>query len=732
MRYAIITSIICILTSVAYDCHAASQRGFADNIILPQRRVIAPAHQARVTIEQIKAQVRIVNQIATTQIDIYLRNPHSRDLEAEVVLPIPAATQVRHLDFKGAGSEPSAQLLPKQEARKIYDGIVAQLRDPALLEFIDHQLLRSSVFPVPARGTQQIRITYETLLQQDGNRIDYQLPRSYNAKQIIPWHIALHIQHDAGIAHVYSPSHQISQTTKQRTTQIQVNQDSLREPGPFLLSMSLRKHQQQTSYFAYPDPSMNGGYVLVLGNTPATPSKHIKRCVQMIIDRSGSMHSGKIDQVKQACLQILAGLMDGEYVNVIMYNEYVDSFSDTVTQLTPRSRKQLRAFINSMRPQGGTNIHDAVFAGLRQAAPKDTLPLMLFLTDGIPTIGQTKEAEIRALANKHNPHRYRIFSIGVGVDVNTPLLQELADRSRGKAHFLGPHAQLETRIAHIFNKLQQPSLIGLRYHVHSDGFKPRLFDALPRPIPDLFHQEQLLFVARYEGNTPFTITFTDERNTSLSCTIDPQLAKVQHAFVARLWANKHIAELLDAIRDNGAELANAQQDPRNKELIQEVIRLSTKFGILTEYTAFFAKEGTELQDTRVVYKQVRQAIENRAWAARKGAGSYNQDLNLNKAREAKQYQLRNRYVDKDLGTVELDNVQAIQQEALYKRESAWICGDVLSQAQQQIDETVAFGSTRHLAIAHDLAKQGRHQLLCNDGKVIFRYQNKNIAITAAR
>ena len=730
MKFSAFLFILFALT--VHDLDAATPRAFADNIVIPQRRVVAPQHHAQVQIERIRARIHIQEQLATTHLDIFLRNPHSRQLEAEVILPIPADSQVRHLDFKGAGTEPSARLLPKDEARSIYDGIVRQLRDPALLEFIDHQLLRSSVFPVPAHGTQQIRISYETVLQQEANRLDYQLPRSYQPNITIPWDIEVQAQHRAGIAHVYSPSHEINSTDNGPQKTITATSISLKNPGPFLLSLSLRQHQQQTSYFAYPDPSINGGYVLILGNAPDIPAeKQMRRCVQMVIDRSGSMHSGKIDQVKQACLQILAGLQDGEYINITMYNEYVDQFSDQVCELNPTSRKRLRAFINSMRPQGGTNIHDAILSSLRQPAPKHSLPLLLFLTDGLATIGKTKETTIRNLADQSNPHNYRLFTIGVGVDVNTPLLQELADRSRGKAHFLGPHAQLETRISHIFNKLQAPSLVGLSYQVSSAEHKPRLHDALPRPLPDLFHQEQLMFLARYEGDTPFTVTFTDQQQRRLSCQIDPQQAKVQHAFVARLWANRHIAELLDAIRENGAELQHAHQDPRNKELIEEIIRLSTQFGILSEYTAFFAREGMVLNDNDLVYNTVRRQIEDRAWNTRNGAGSYNQDLNLNKARESAQAPLGNRYVDKELNEIEIDSVHNIQQEALYKRKDMWVCGSILMQQDQNIDETIAFGSARHLQVARDLAKQGRHQLLSNEGRLLIRYQNKNLAINAA-
>ena len=79
---------------------------------------------------------------------------------------------------QGQASGPTARILSRKEARQTYDSIVSKLRDPALLEFAGHNLIRSSVFPLPAGGTQRIRLTYEHVLEANGNRIDYVLPRS--------------------------------------------------------------------------------------------------------------------------------------------------------------------------------------------------------------------------------------------------------------------------------------------------------------------------------------------------------------------------------------------------------------------------------------------------------------------------------------------------------------------------------------------------------------------------
>ena len=80
-----------------------SYRSLAVNLIIPQRRVFAPLRPSSaetVTIQRVDAQVSIVEQVATTILDISLRNPTGRRLEAEVILPVPSGAAVRGFDFR--------------------------------------------------------------------------------------------------------------------------------------------------------------------------------------------------------------------------------------------------------------------------------------------------------------------------------------------------------------------------------------------------------------------------------------------------------------------------------------------------------------------------------------------------------------------------------------------------------------------------------------------------------
>src|SRR5882672_8303798 len=223
------------IAQVITHSHAHSHL-LASHLIVPQAQAFAPTPAGTVTITEVNATVDIVEQVATTTMDISLTNATGARLEAQMVVPVPEKAALRGFTFQGAASEATAQLLPKEEARKLYDEIVAKTRDPALLEFIGHSVVRSSVFPVEPGGAQKVRLTYEHVLPADGDRIDYALPRTESIDYHVPWKVTARIKSKSPISTVYSPSHKLDTTRISRNQLVaRVAADATTEPGAFRL-----------------------------------------------------------------------------------------------------------------------------------------------------------------------------------------------------------------------------------------------------------------------------------------------------------------------------------------------------------------------------------------------------------------------------------------------------------------------------------------------------------------
>ena len=708
------------------------------NVVVPQTRAFALDGTQAVQIRSVIAGVEIREQVAVTTVKVQLHNPTSVLREAVLLLPLPDDAVIHGFAFDGAAGEPTAQILSRQEARKIYDAIVRRSRDPALLELIGYRLARSIVFPVPPAGEQKIRLTYESLLAVDGDRVDYLLPRSELLQHDIPWQVSVKIISKGPIATVYSPSHAIqTRHVKSNVVWARLKEQATTQPGPFRLSFLRQRGEVTASLLAYPDPAAGGGYFLLLAGMPpranvqsARPT--IKREVTLALDRSGSMQGAKLAQVRAAAARILTDLEDGEAFNIIAYHEGIDLFAESAVVKSPRVLRQARQYLNSLSARGGTNIHDALLESLRVPVHGDRLPMVLFLTDGLPTVGRTSEAVIGRLAQDANPYQRRVFTVGVGVDVNAPLLQRLADQTRARATFILPGEDIEERLGRLFERLAHPVLAEPRLRVLDNAgaaMPRRVRDLLPVRLPDLCAGDQLVVLGRYQGRQPITFAIAGNyqgTRRELRFTFALDKATTRNAFVPRLWASRRIANLIDAIRQLGAENGTqkppaglGRRDPKAHELVTEVVKLSTRFGVLSEYTAFLAREGTDLSRPDHIVERADKVFRRRAIQTRSGLGAVNQSINNIAQQSQSELNLRNRFFDETMTEVSVTNVQQVADQAFYRRGLRWLDSRVLDRKTgENPQRVIQNGSEEFHRLSQRLQREGREGIIALADEVV--------------
>lgn len=754
---------LAMLGSLASPAHA---QGFVNNIIVPQSRVIfAPDTANPVSIQRVETTIDIKDQVATTTLRVMLHNPAGRPQEAEVVMPVPDGAAIRYFQLEGLGDDDGARLLPKDEARAIYEAIVRRMVDPAILEFAGYGMIRSSVFPVPAGEESVIKLVYEQLLTADGERIDYTLPRAQGSSGA-EWSITINVESQRDIAGVYSPSNDL--TVVEGTVipagggvpvhrhSYTVN-DAAQAGGAFQLAIlnqpgdGLRQSELSATFLTYPDPRVTdgtttGGYFLMLAGLPQPDAQtaRIPRELTLVIDRSGSMRGEKMDQAKEAALQIVAALGPAEHFNIIDYSDTVASFADGPVLATPENIKRALAYLQTIQPMGGTNIHDALVEALRQDATPDTLPIVLFLTDGLPTIGQTTEQAIRGAAKAGNPHDRRVFTFGVGYDVNTPLLRAIASDSRASSTFVQPGEDVEVKVGQVYRRLRGPvfaapqiTLLGTE-----GAHASRITDILPTALPDVFEGEQLIVLGKYLGEAPMTMQISgnylgDAR--AFRAVLDPSKATTRNAFVPRLWATRRIGTLLDGIRQSPGS-------DGTQELVSEIVRLSTEYGILTEYTAFLAANPEDMppllpgqpvpvaaapgewRDDDLRARRALDAVEGRN-IVRAGAGSMNQEVNnqgLLSAESAAGGQ--NRYYDEQMNRREITTVQQIGDRAYFQNGRRWVDSAMLAQAADAPDRTVSFGTPAYSTLLDELITDNRQAVLANRGEIYLLHRGQRVLV----
>ncbi|MCC6659717.1 MAG: VWA domain-containing protein [Phycisphaerales bacterium] len=788
---------VAMVLPIALTARAAPAQvtvGRADDVIvvMPQNsRVLwRQGHPRRepqpVTLKSVAADVQVNDQVSTTTLVMTLANSGGSPMEAQVLVPVPDGATIRSFQLDSLGSEPTAKLLPRDEARRVYTSIVAGMKDPGLLEFINCSLIRSSVFPIPAGGENTVRLTYEVILQADGDRVDYVLPRTEALTPTgVVWTLSMDIRSTRPISTVYSPSHDlVTQRVDAGHVIVKATAQSAANPGSFRVSYLQQPagaDAVSATLLTYPDPELgkDGGYFLLLAGLPAEPARDrapVKREVTIVIDRSGSMRGEKMDQAREACRQVVEGLHDGEFFNIIDYSDSIASFSDWPVAKSKESIEKARAYIAALTANGGTNIHDALLEALRQEPTPGTLPVVLFLTDGLPTVGQTSEVAIREAAEKANTAHRRIFSFGVGFDVNAPLLTGVAKAARGTSTFVLPEEDVEVKVGQVFRRLSGPVLDTPKLTavvVPQGGVAMRpIREVQPGTLPDLFEGDQLVVLGQYTDDSAKRLVLEgnylgEPRRFEFS--FDTSKASARNSFVPRLWATRKIGSLLEEIRQAGAAAVvmpgvTPTENPRTKELVDEVVRLSTKWGILTEYTAFLAVEPEQLtraglgagryeisggagdgkdlyllapqeaaapaarMDEAQVRKSAGANIQARVVAGRLGKEAVNQDMNLVAQAAATCENKLNTFWTADMKKVGVLSVCQVADRTLYQRGTRWVDSRVLKDENEAPQRTVEFASDEYHEIVTDLAKANRQGMLALGGDVYLLYRGQRVLV----
>jgi Ca-activated chloride channel family protein len=410
----------------------------------------------------------------------------------------------------------------------------------------------------------------------------------------------------------------------------------------------------------------------------------------------------------------------------------------------PAAKRDARIYLEGFDGHGGTNVHDALAEALRCAPRAGSLPIVLFLTDGLPTVGTTSEVAIRDMVQERNHYEKRLFTFGVGHDVNVPLLDRLASTTRATSTYVLPGEDVEVKAAQVFERLRGPVLAGLELQVVDENGLPTtqlVRDVLPAPLPDGYEGDRLVLLGRYTGAGPLRFRLRGEhRGEARTFALDfgrPQ-GDTRNTFVPRLWASRRIADLVDLIREATAHVAghpadtgavDPMNDPHLRELAQEVLALSTRFGVLSEYTAFLALEGTDLGDWNALEVSCRAELDDLAVETRTGKAAVNQGLNLGEMRQQECVNSANTMWTEAEKQVATSAVQQVADRSLYRRGERWIDARLVTGQQSlEPDTVIDMGSDAHSALLEELVAEGCQGLVALEGEVLFEHGGKRVLV----
>ena len=348
--------------------------------------------------------------------------------------------------------------------------------------------------------------------------------------------------------------------------------------GDLELFLPLRQGLVGMTALPHAEAGEDGYVMLLLAPALRQEGAVVPRDLTFVVDVSGSMSGQKLEQARAAVRQALGTLRSEDRFRLIAFSSSVRLFRDEFAAATGGNLQAARQFIDGLAADGGTNISGALDAALGGTVAENRLPIVFFLTDGVPSVGELEPDRIADLA-AGRIGRNRVFTIGVGTDVNTYLLDRLAQEGHGAVEYVAPQANVEVAVGNLVNKLSRPALVNLRLidsPVH-------LVDLSPGTLPDLFFGEEMVVFGRYHGSGEGNIVIEGERNGHRERFVTGAVfPRVQPAndFIPRLWASRRIGDLTRQVRLEG----------NSASAIEQIRALGLRYGILTEYTSYLVQE----------------------------------------------------------------------------------------------------------------------------------------------
>ena len=569
-------------------------------------------------VKSIKIDTTIIGQVATTRVEQVFQNDTPYTLEGTYFFPIPETASITEFAIWENGKKLVGEVRSREEARRIYDQIVRRQKDPGLLEYAGKNLFQASIFPILPNSDKKLELTYSEVLKAESGTVGYRYPlgtgrnvwshpvsfsRDEEARIRKPGGGAQKFGTVSGrieivgkdpLRNIYSPSHQIDINKNKGETGASVSFETTGSDNDFQLFYNLSNNDFGMSLLTYREPGKDGYFLLQLSpKDNLTERELVNKDIVFVLDTSGSMSDeGKMEKARSALLFGVRNLREGDRFNVINFAGEEHLMESNLIAANAAGRKRGEDFVNKLTPSGGTNINDALRAALKQFDSTDRPKLLVFMTDGLPTVGESNVEKIIKNAQEIKVENLRLFTFGVGYDVNTSLLDKLAAETGGEATYIEPKENLEVKVSNFFTKVNSPVLTNLEI----DFGVVRAELLYPRKMTDIFKGTQLTLIGRYKNasdieNATLQLQGKSGRETRTFkyANLDFPMRAEKNDFLPRLWATRRVGWLIEQIRGSSGE---------QKELRDEVVDLGTRYGIVTPYTSYLATDGSEREEVR--------------------------------------------------------------------------------------------------------------------------------------
>jgi Ca-activated chloride channel family protein len=665
----------------------ATSPALADGIIIPEPPICIdcpeppPPDPVWLTIKYHHVDVTIEDQVAVTRVEQVFVNESRWQIEGTYVFPLPADAAVSDFAMWVDGVKFEGEVLDRDQARRIYENIVRQQRDPALLEYVDRGAFRVSIFPIPAGEERRVELEYSQVLPVDGGLVRYTYPldtERFSARPLQDVSVSVSIQSPDAIKAIYSPSHKVvvDRDGDYRARAGYEEQDVLPDQD-FELVYTVSPQDVGLNLLSFKEGQSDGFFLLLVAPQVQVDQQQIvEKDVLFVLDTSGSMEGEKLAQAQEALVYVLEHLNEGDRFNITDFSTGVRQYARSPQPASQRD--EAIAWVRELTEGGGTDINRALLETLAGVDPERPT-IVIFLTDGLPTEGETETDRILANLETAAPSNARLFTFGVGYDVNTVLLDTLAQEQRGLSGYVRPGERIDEIVSAFYAKVSTPLLADIFIEV--DGVQVQ--DMYPYPLPDLFAGTQLVVAGRYRDGGPALFWLSGQVNGEPRDFMYEGYFQESGGdrFIPRLWATRKIGYVLNQIRLHG----------ESRELVDEIVELSIRYGIVTPYTSYLVQEDADVltwEGRRELADEEYEALEAAPSPAASGAQAVQKAVDQGDMREAE-------HADAPAGAA-AEVVKIVAHKTFVRRDGVWT--DTTFDPSRLTTQKVAFGGENYFGL----------------------------------
>ncbi|MBI5243167.1 MAG: VWA domain-containing protein [Elusimicrobia bacterium] len=530
-------------------------------------------------------------QVAQLWLETVFSNDTPQRLEGELFLPIPADVVIDKMEMRLGEKVMKAELLDANQARTTYENIVRQMRDPALLELQSERLLRARVYPIEPHSSVTLRFSYTQVLPLAGGLYTLRLPLANVDRKETAQSVKVNLQSETPIRLLYSPTHAVT-IHKEGDKKASVEYKAAGTGGEMVVLYSLAEGRLASSLLSYREEGEDGYFMLSLSPRVRASAESGPKDIIFLVDRSGSMEDdGKILQARKALKSSINHLSPNDRFGIIDFATGVEAFSGALVSADPGNRQRAQSYVDKIEASGGTNLQGALEEAIRMleaGKSPERIPMLLLVTDGLPTVGETQtDGLLRLVQSRNAALKTRFFCLGVGKDVNSLFLDKLAEGQHGSRDYVLPGEDIEVKLGQMVDRIAKPAFSNVQLQ-WSGVEASQLY---PRDITDIYYGDPVVLFGRYpkEGQGQLILSGRSAGKAArVEIPVDFPKTRTQENYLPRLWAYKKIAHLLDEVRLAGG----------NSEIIDEIKKLARRYGIVTPYTSLLIAEDSDMAQFR--------------------------------------------------------------------------------------------------------------------------------------